>query len=150
MQTFAVINFLDEKGKPNLNIFQGSVFPKVNFFDLECFEKAFRGSVVVGIAFAGHADQKAMLQESFYVIMGGILDAPIRVMNNALGRLSKSHGHGQCGKTQSGINIARNRITDGSSGEQIQNDGQIDKTASDANIGDVGRPNLIGAVTTRF
>ena len=88
MRTFAVIKFLDEKGKPNLHIFQGSVFPKVNFFDLERFEKAFRGSIIVGIPFARHADRKAMLQERFYGIMGGILGAPIRMMNNTLGRLT--------------------------------------------------------------
>jgi hypothetical protein len=51
MQTFAVVHFLNKKWKPNLNIFQGSVFPKVNFFDLERFKKAFRGGVVVRIAF---------------------------------------------------------------------------------------------------
>ena len=67
MQTFAVIKFLDEKGKPNLNIFQGSVFPKVNFFDLERFEKAFRGSIVIGIPFAGHADPKAVLEEHVHL-----------------------------------------------------------------------------------
>ena len=53
MQTFAVIDFLDEKGKPNLNIFQGSIFPKVNLFDLERFKKAFRNSVIIRIVLAG-------------------------------------------------------------------------------------------------
>jgi len=85
MQTFAVVHFLNKKGKPNLNIFQGSVFPKIHFFHLECFKKAFRGGVVIGIAFAGHTDEKAILQESSDIVMGGVLDAPIRVMNDALG-----------------------------------------------------------------
>jgi len=85
MQTFAVVHFLNEKGKPNLNIFQGSVFPKIHFFNLERFKKAFRDGVVIGIAFAGHTDEKAVLQESSDIFMGGVLDAPIRVMNDALG-----------------------------------------------------------------
>src|SRR5664279_539065 len=84
MQTFAVVHFLDEKRKPNLNIFQGSVFPKIDFFDFERFEKAFIGCIVIGISLSGHADQKAVLQESFYIIRGRILDNPIRVMNDAL------------------------------------------------------------------
>jgi hypothetical protein len=65
------------------------------------------------------------------------------MMNNPFGWFPVSNGHGQGGKTQSGINVTRNRETDGSSGKQIQNDGQINKTASDGNIGDVGSPNLI-------
>lgn len=137
MQTFAVVHFLNEKGKPNLDILQGSVFPEINFFHLERFEKTFRGSVVIGIAFAGHTDEKAMLQES------GVLNAPIRVMNDVPGWLPMSNGHGQGSQTQDSINVARNRVTDGPSGKQIQNDRQVDETASDVDISDVGRPNLI-------
>jgi hypothetical protein len=61
MQTFAVVHFLNEKGKPNLNVFHGPVFPKVDFYNLERFEKAFSGSVVIRIFFAGNADQKSVL-----------------------------------------------------------------------------------------
>ena len=61
MQTFSILHFLDEKRKPNLNIFQGSVFPKIDFFDFERFEKAFSSGIVIGIALTGHADQKAVL-----------------------------------------------------------------------------------------
>jgi len=55
MQTFAIVHFLDEKRKPNLNILQSSVFPEINFFSFECFEKAFRGCIVIGIPLAGKA-----------------------------------------------------------------------------------------------
>ena len=61
MQAFVVVHFLDEKRKPNLNIFQGLVFPKIDFFDFERFKKAFSGRIVIGISLAGHADQKAVL-----------------------------------------------------------------------------------------
>ncbi len=61
MHTFVVVSFLNEKGKPNLNIFQRPVFPEVNLFNLECFKKTFRGGVVIGIASAVHADQKTVL-----------------------------------------------------------------------------------------
>jgi hypothetical protein len=61
MQRFTIVHFLDEKRKPNFNVFQGSVFPKVNFFNFERFEKAFSSGVVIGISLSGHADQKAIL-----------------------------------------------------------------------------------------
>jgi hypothetical protein len=72
MQTFAVVHFLNEKGKSNLNIFQGSIFPEVDLFNLERFKKAFGGGIVIGIAFTGHADQEAILQESVNIFMGGV------------------------------------------------------------------------------
>jgi hypothetical protein len=59
MQTFVFVHFLGEKGKPNLNLFQSSVFPVLTFFNFECFKKAFRGGIVARIAFTGHADHKA-------------------------------------------------------------------------------------------
>jgi len=59
-----------------LHIVEDSVFPEINLFDLGRFEKAFGGGIVIGIAFAGHTDQKAVLQENFYILLGGILDAP--------------------------------------------------------------------------
>jgi len=61
MQAFVVVYFLNEKGKPNLNIFQGSVFSKIDFFDFERFEEALSSGIVIGISLAGHADQKAVL-----------------------------------------------------------------------------------------
>jgi len=61
IQSFAFLHFLDEKGKPNLDIFDGSIFPKVDFFSFGCFEKASHNGIVIGISLVGHADQKAVL-----------------------------------------------------------------------------------------
>jgi len=89
-----------------MGLLQGSVFPEINLFDLERFEKAFGDRIVVRIAFAGHADQKAVLQENFYILLGGILDASIRMMNNVLGRFPIIDGHCKSGQTQGGIDVA--------------------------------------------
>ena len=64
---------------------QGSVLPEVNFLDLDGFEKALGGSVVVGISLPGHADPKAVIEKHFDIVVRGILDAPIGVMDDPLG-----------------------------------------------------------------
>jgi len=61
MQAFAIVYFLNEKRKSNLNVFQGSVFVEVDFFNFERFEKAFSFCMVIVVSLAGHADQKALL-----------------------------------------------------------------------------------------
>jgi hypothetical protein len=93
MQALAVVHFLDEKGKSILDIFKGSVFPEIDFLDFNGFEKALGGGVVVRIAFPRHADLESMLIEDFNIVMGSILDSPVGVMNDPLGRITMRDGH---------------------------------------------------------
>ncbi len=39
MQTLVIVHFLGEQGKPNLDLFQGPVFPEIYFFNLKSFKK---------------------------------------------------------------------------------------------------------------
>jgi hypothetical protein len=49
MQVFAIVHFLNEKGKPPLHIFKDSVLPEIDFLDYERSEEAFLCSIVLGI-----------------------------------------------------------------------------------------------------
>src|SRR5208283_444855 len=60
-------------------------------------------------------------------------------MNDSFRRIPVDNSHIQGCKTQNCIYVARNGITDGSAGKQVQDDRQVDETVSDANIG-VSRP----------
>lgn len=62
MKPFVVIHILDEKGKSILDIFQCSVFPEIDFLDLEGFKKTLGGGIIVWISFTGHADPEAVFQ----------------------------------------------------------------------------------------
>jgi hypothetical protein len=74
---FAVVHFLNEKGKPSLYIFHVLVFPEINFLYVENFKEAFRNSIVIRIALEGHySDPKPVLEESFYIILVSIPDTP--------------------------------------------------------------------------
>ena len=74
MQTFVIVHFLDEKGKPNLDIFQGPVFPELYFFDFKSFKKTFGGGIVIGISLTRHTDAEAVFEEPLYIVVRGVLD----------------------------------------------------------------------------
>ncbi len=143
MQTLAVVYFLDEKGKPNLNVLQGSIFPEIDLLDLDGLEKALGGSVVVGIALAGHADQEAVVAERLHIVVRGILDASIGVMNDPLGGTAICNGHLEGLQAQSGVDIARDGISHGAAGKEVQDDRQVHEGIADSYIGDVRRPGLV-------
>jgi hypothetical protein len=93
MQTLAVVHFLDEKGKPNLDIFQDSVFPQIYFFNFDGFKKTFGGGIVVWVSLTRHADPEDVFAEHLYIVMRGILDAPIGVMDDPFRRTAICNGH---------------------------------------------------------
>ena len=69
MQTLAIVHFLNEKGKPILDIFKGTVFPEIDFLGFKGFEKAFDRGIIVRIAFTRHADLYATIR---------VMDDPFR------------------------------------------------------------------------
>ena len=77
MQTLAVVHFLNEKGKPILDIFKGTVFPEIDFLGFKGFEKALGGGIIVRIDFTRHADLEAMIEQCLRVVVGSVLDATI-------------------------------------------------------------------------
>ncbi len=82
MQPFAIIYLLNKVGKSFIYVFQGSVFPKINFSRFQSFDKTFGLSIVVWVSFPSHADLEVMEQQGIDVIMGGVLNSLIRVMDN--------------------------------------------------------------------
>lgn len=82
MQSLAIIDFFDEEGKPVLDILESPVFPEIDLFGFEGFDEAFGGSVFIGIPFTGHADPEAVVQQHLHVVVGGILNPPVGVMDD--------------------------------------------------------------------
>lgn len=82
MQPLAIVDLLDERGEPPSHIVKALVLPAVDLFDLESLHEALGGGVVIGVAFAGHADQAAMRYQGSHVVMGGVLYPLIGVMDD--------------------------------------------------------------------
>ena len=145
LQPLVIINFLDEVGKPILDIGHGSIFPEVDLLGFQGFDETLSRRVVVGIPLAGHADAETMLMEDLHVVARCILNTPIGVMNDSCRGLALDKGHPECLQAQGCVDSLGKRISHHPAGKEIQQDGKIDKATQDADVGQIGHPELIGS-----
>ena len=76
-------------------------------FTLETAEEVFGNSVVVGVALAGHALAEAKIREVLAESTSSILDAAVRVEDEAFGRAVASHSHVKRGEGKVCVNAVR-------------------------------------------
>ena len=69
---------------------------------------------------------------------------------SATASVSQVQGHLQCRQTQLGIDAPGNRPADNLAGIEIQNRCQIDEAGTNADVSDVGHPNLIDRTHLSF
>jgi hypothetical protein len=89
-------------------------------------------------------DPEAVLEKHPHIVMRGVLDAPIGVMDDPLGGMAIDNGHLKSLQAQGGIDMAGNGIAHGSASEDVQDDRQIDEGTADADIGNIRHPCLVG------
>ena len=145
MQPLAIINVLDEVGKTILDIVHRPVLPEVDLLGLQGPDEALGCRIVVGVAFVGHADPEAVCKQLLHVVVGGILDPAIRVVDDPCRGSAKRQGHPEGLQAQGRVDAARQGMAHDPAGKEIQDDRQIHKAAQDGNVGDVGHPELVGA-----
>jgi len=127
-----------------LDIGHRPVLPEVDLLGLQGLDEALGCRIVVGVAFAGHADSEAVGKQLLHVVSGGILDPAIRVMDDSYRGSATRQGHPEGLQAQGRVDIARERIAHDPAGKEIQDDRQVHKAAPDGNVGDVGHPELVG------
>ena len=93
MWTYRVIKALNVLKDRVFSLPSGGKACQMNQLALEAAEEVFRNSIVVGIAFAGHALEKPKAFKPVTVIKGSILAAAIRVENQPFGRSFSIDGH---------------------------------------------------------
>lgn len=96
VQPFLIIHVLDEVGKSPLGIFHRLILPEIDLLGLEGFDEALGRSVVVRVTFAGHTDPKLIRPQDVDILMGCILHASIRVMDDSRRRVSPLESHLKC------------------------------------------------------
>lgn len=143
MQPFAIIDFLDEEGKPDLDIGQSPVFTEVDLFGFQGFDEALGGRIVVGVSLSGHADPEAVLQQHLHVVVGGILNAPVGVVDDPLRGIAMRNGHPEGFQAKRGVDIRGDGISCGPAGEEVQDDRQIHEAPLDGDVGDIRHPDLV-------
>ena len=145
MQPLVIINFLDEMGKPILDIVHGSIFPEIDLLGFQGFDETLNRRVVVRIPLAGHADAEAVLMEDIHIVTRGILNTPIGVMNDSCRGFALDKGHPECLQAKGRVDSLGKGISHHPAGKEIQQDGKINKAAQDADVGQIGHPELIGS-----
>ena len=89
----------------------GVIPAQVNQFTFETAEKAFRHSVVVGVAFAGHALADTQGGQPVTEGRSSILNTPVAVEDQPGLRSFTSYRHVQCGESQLGVNAVGKGVT---------------------------------------
>ena len=140
MQPLAIIDFFDEEEKPDLDIRQSAVFPEIDLFGFQGFDEALGGCIVVGVSLSRHADPEAVLQQHIDVVMGGILDTPVGVVDDPLRRIAMHNGHSESFQAKRCIDVRGDGISYGPAGEEVQDDCQVHEAVLDADVGDVPPP----------
>ena len=96
---------------------------KVDQFTLEAAEEVLRNGVVIGVTAAGHALPDAVGFQTLPVGPGGILDTPVAVKNQTLGRFTAAIRHIQSCQRQLGIDLVGEGITDDLACTQVFDNG---------------------------
>ena len=77
MQSFLVVDLLDEALDVLMRFFECGIFVHEDFFVFEGFDEAFGEGIVVTVAYVSHAGFHAQLFESFRVGVAGVLYAMV-------------------------------------------------------------------------
>ncbi len=100
-----VISLFNEVGKAFLHVFQGLLFPKIDFFAFQGFDKAFGYGLVVRVPFASQANLETMEQQGIHIIVSCLLHPLIRMMNHSAGWILVMNSHLQGLKAQGRIDM---------------------------------------------
>src|SRR5438067_7717779 len=95
VEPLLVVDAFDEFADRGVGVGQIAIFGSVNLLVLECFDKALRLGIVVGISAPAHTDGHTVLLQQINVSAAGILHAAIGMMHQSWRRFPLSDGPSQ-------------------------------------------------------
>ena len=121
----------------------GGIVLEVDQLALEAAEEIFCHGVVVGIALAGHALLDSIGLQPLPEGDRSVLDAPVTVKDEALGRFAAAYRHVEGFQSQGSVDTLGKGVAHNFSGTQVLDDGQVEPAFPGGNIGDIAHPGLI-------
>jgi hypothetical protein len=116
----------------------------IDFLGLERLHEALRFGIVVGIADPAHAGLNVVRGEQRRILPARILDAAIGMMDQAAGSgFASAESHVQRGNGQARLQVGFERSADHPPAERVKHNGDKCKLLLQADIGDVGDPQLV-------
>ena len=128
----------------------GGVVLEVDQLALEAAEEILCHGVVVGIALAGHALLDSIGLQPLPEGSGGVLDTPVTVRDETLGRFAAAYCHVEGFQSQGSVDAVGKGIAYNFSGTQVLNDGQVKPAFPGGNVGDIAHPGLIWVLKTEL
>lgn len=114
------------KRRSHFGILRVSAGLAVHLLLLEGLHEALRLRIVVGVADPAHAGRNVVLLGEFGAVAAGILDAAIRMVDQAAGpRLARRQRHGERRDRQTRHQMRVQSPADHAAAEGIEHDGQI-------------------------
>ena len=111
----------------------------------ESFMKTLRAGIVVGRCQSAHADTNAVLFQLCGVVSRGILHPTVGMMDESRPWVATHQGHTQRFQNKSGFQTALQGPAQAASGKCVQHNRQVHKLPLQADVGDIGDPELINA-----
>jgi hypothetical protein len=109
-------------------------------------EKPLGWGIIPAVTFSTHAGDYFKLFQLPLVSITSVLDTPVGVMDEPWCGPTAPVGHHQSIQNQLDLHMLVHGPTDNLTRKQIQDHGQICPTFQSPQVGDVGRPNLVGAI----
>ena len=119
-------------------------------FAFEAAEKVFSNSVVIGIALTGHALTNTEIRQPEAISASGILDAAVRVEDEAGIGMASADGRLECGEGEICVDAVRESVADDLLGTQIFDSSEIEPAFVSRDIGDIANPSLVGSIKRKL
>ena len=116
----------------------------IDALDLQRLHEAFHHRVVVRVAAPCHRADQAVLAEQGSVSLGGVL-LTVRVVDASGWRVAALDRRCQRGKSEPRVDPPAERVAYDAARPRIHDRGQVEEAAEDADVGQVGDPELVRA-----
>ena len=115
-------------------------------FTFEAAEEVFSNSVVVGVTLAGHTLADTKIRQMQAVGVGGVLDATVRVEDEAGSRTASADGGIESGESDICVDAVREGVANDLLGTQIFDSSEIEPSLVGRDVSDVADPSLVGSI----
>ena len=126
VEPLAVVGFFEEAADVGAGVFDGLVVFGVDLLFLERLHEALGFGVVIGIACSAHAGGDGVVCKSLGIVVAGVLDAAVGMVDEALGLwLAVLDRHVEGLEGQRGAQVVFEGPSHHAAGEGVEDDGEI-------------------------
>lgn len=112
-------------------------------FQFQRGKEAFRDRVVPAVALVAHAGDDPVLGEQRAIVIAGVLDAAIRVMQQTRARTPSAQCHAERAQREIDVKRLAHRPADAAARGEIQHRGQVEPALPGRDVGNVADPDPI-------